>query len=117
VITHVSDVAAARAALSRLKGLDAPPTAVFSSNARTSMQLVRVVGDAPMPMVGFGDFPLADLLSPGLTVVDQSPHRIGALAAERILARLGGDETPPEPTAIEVRLIERGSSGDPLRGN
>lgn len=114
VATHVSDAESARAAVARLRGIEDPPTAVFSSNARTSMQLVRVLHDAPLPMVGFGDFPLADLLTPALTVVDQSPHSLGTRAAERILARLAGDASEPKLTAVDVRLIERGSSGGPV---
>lgn len=113
VETHVSDGESARTALARLRAIEEPPTAVFSSNARTSMQLVRVLHDDPMPMVGFGDFPLADLLRPALTVIDQNPDALGTLAAERILARLAGDEAAPRSTAVQVRLIARDSSGGP----
>jgi LacI family transcriptional regulator len=60
-------------------------------------------------LVGFDDFSLADLLVPGVTVVAQSPDRIGALAAERILARLDGDTQPERTYVVPTELIQRGS--------
>ena len=45
-------------------------------------------------LMGFDDFTLADMMEPGITVIAQHPERIGKLAAERLLARIDGDESP-----------------------
>ena len=60
-------------------------------------------------LVGFDDFLLADLLSPGVTVVAQDVAKIGQLAAERLFARIGGDAGPPETRLVPTSLIRRGS--------
>ncbi|WP_460946943.1 LacI family DNA-binding transcriptional regulator [Okibacterium endophyticum] len=110
VAVHASDLTTTRFAVERFRSLDDPPTAVFSANARCTMALVHVLRDDPLPLVSFGDFPMADVLTPSITVIDQDPTRIGTLAAERVLARL------TEPTAelervnvIDVALVERDS--------
>ncbi|MFX9224423.1 hypothetical protein ABTO47_19810, partial [Acinetobacter baumannii] len=69
----VSDRDAAAAALVRLRALPEPPTALFSANARTSMALAHVLRADPMAMIGFGDFPMADTLTPSVSVIDQDP--------------------------------------------
>ncbi|WP_438354933.1 LacI family DNA-binding transcriptional regulator [Microbacterium sp. CJ88] len=105
----VSDRDAAALAVSRLRGLADPPTALFSANARTSMALAHVLRDSPMAMVGFGDFPMADTLTPSITVIDQDPYRLGTLAAGRVFARLADEEVEAEVSVLDVSLVERES--------
>lgn len=106
----VSDRDAAAAALVRLRALPEPPTALFSANARTSMALAHVLRADPMAMIGFGDFPMADTLTPSVSVIDQDPYRLGALAAARIFDRLAGvDGGLEEVTVLDVALVERES--------
>lgn len=109
---EVADRDAAAAAIARLKALSDPPTAIFSANARSSMALVHVLREHPMALIGFGDFPMADTLTPSISVIDQDPARLGTLAAERIFARLaGGDaEDLQSSTVLDVTLVERESS-------
>ena len=64
-------------------------------------------------MVGFDDVELFDLLNPGVTVVAQDPHRLGELAAERLLARMARERLELETLMVETRLIERGSGEIP----
>lgn len=110
VQVYVSDREAARAAVTRLLALADPPTAIFSANARCSMALAHVLRDDPMALVGFGDFPMADTLTPSVTVIDQNPRRLGVLAAERIFARLSGDDLgEPVASVMDVALVERES--------
>lgn len=112
VRTEVSDRAAAQRAVAALRALPDPPTAIFSANARCSMALAAVLRDDPMPFVGFGDFPMADVLTPALTVIDQNPQRLGALAAERIFARLDRvQDATSAVSVIDVELVERESCG------
>lgn len=113
IASEVSSRASAASAWERLRALPEPPTALFSANARTSMALAHVLRGQPLPFVGFGDFPMADTLTPSVTVIDQDPRRIGALAAERVFARLQPDACLglDEVTVIDVSLVERESCG------
>jgi LacI family transcriptional regulator len=60
-------------------------------------------------LIGFDDFTLADMMDPGVTVIAQHPERIGKLAAERLLARIDGDQQAPHTYVIPSELIQRGS--------
>lgn len=109
VRVFVSDRDAAREAVAALRALPDPPTAIFSANARCSMALAFELRESPMAMVGFGDFPMADALTPSISVIDQDPRRLGALAADRIFARLEGAPGETESTVLDVTLVERES--------
>ncbi|MGU3646501.1 LacI family DNA-binding transcriptional regulator [Microbacterium sp. C23T] len=110
IVAHASDAAITRDAMKRLRTLPSPPTAVFSANARCSMALVQATRKHPIAVVGFGDFPMADVLSPTLTVIDQNPARIGTLAAERVLSRLDHPtRRQRQKNILDVELIERES--------
>lgn len=105
-----TSVAQIRSGFARLARLGDPPSAIFSSNARSSMGLVRATHENTVPLVGFGDFPMADLLTPPLTVIDQNPSWLGRMAAERIITRLREPEQRSgETRVLDVSLIERGS--------
>lgn len=111
---RVSDRDAAAAAIARLRALPDPPTALFSANARTSMALVAVLRADPIAMVGFGDFPMADILTPSVSVIDQNPYRLGTLAAERIFERLASGATAEPIAVLDVSLVERESCRIPI---
>jgi LacI family transcriptional regulator len=59
--------------------------------------------------VGFDDFPLADILSPGISVIAQNIEQVGKTAAEMLFRRLDGDESAATTITVPTRLIERGS--------
>jgi LacI family transcriptional regulator len=101
-------------ALGGLTRLGTPPTAVFSSNARTTLSVVpalqRLTGTR-LALVSFGDFPMAAALRPSVTVIDQDPAAVGRFAAERLFKRI--DEPTKRlrrRTVLPVSLIERMSS-------
>ena len=75
-----------------------PPTALFTSQNLVTLGALRALHHLGLQdqvaQVGFDDFALSDLLRPGITVLAQDPARIGAIAAERIFARLDGDTSP-----------------------
>jgi LacI family transcriptional regulator len=70
----------------------------------------RTAGSGRMAIVGFGDIELADLVSPGLTVVSYDPTLIGRTAGELLVRRLADDEAPHRTVEVPVRLIPRGSA-------
>lgn len=98
------------AALALSSVRSARPTAVFASNARTSIALVPALRGTGLALVGFGDFPMADMLTPSVTVIDQDPSELGALAAQRLLDRLDRPQGRfRRRTVLPVRLVERES--------
>ena len=110
------------AALAQLRRLADPPTAIFSSNGRLSMQVVAAL--RPMEwtdaaLVSFGDFPMARFLDPPITVMDQDPVAVGHAAAEQLFGRIDGNQDgPARRTVLPVDLIERAScaiAGSALR--
>ncbi len=88
-----------------------PVTALFAGNNRVTATVVRVLARSqrPVALVGFDDLELADLLSPGVTVVAQDAARLGRTAAERLFRRLDGVAEPPQRVELPTRLIIRGS--------
>jgi LacI family transcriptional regulator len=96
----------------RLLALADPPTAIFSASAACSIQIVRQLHAADrtdITVVGFGDFPLADVVSPPVTVVDQDAGALGTMAADRLFERIDSPEKRlPRHTVIPVKLIRRG---------
>jgi LacI family transcriptional regulator len=82
----------------------------MSSNARSSMALVPALREHGLAIVGFGDFPMADMLDPAMTVVDQDPYALGTLAAQRVFDRLGHPgRRYRRRTVLPVTLVERAS--------
>ena len=100
-------------ATTSLMKLDEPPTAlVTGQNLVTigAIQALQQLGlQRKVAVVGFDDFPLADLIDPPVTVVAQDPAAIGRTAAELLFARLDGLKTTPEHRVIPTQLIRRGS--------
>jgi LacI family transcriptional regulator len=110
-----------RAALRQVLAGTAPVSALFFGNNRISVAAVRELrllagthelGRGPA-FVGFDDFELADMLSPGVTVVAQDVARLGRVAAQLLFRRLAGDRGPAERSEIATQLIERGSGEIP----
>jgi LacI family transcriptional regulator len=114
IVWHeASTVDAAIEATVRMLRLPDPPTALFTGQNLVTIgasRALRSLGrqDA-VAMVGFDDFPLADMLRPGISVIAQDIERMGALAAELLFDRLDGDRSPTSTRIVPTRLITRGS--------
>ena len=110
VVLEVWDRESAAMAVSEMLDRPEPPTALFSSNARCTMAAAPALRNAPLAVVSFGDFPMADAFSPSLTVIDQDPERLGTLAVQRVLDRLNAPHRRfRRRTVLPVRLVERES--------
>lgn len=118
MVHGLHDADRATAALSQLMRLPLPPTALFAAQNDITVGALRYLQAADsqprVAIVGFDDFPLADLLRPGVTVMAQDPTAIGTAAAERLFARLAGDSAPSRTVVIPTRLIVRGSGELPV---
>lgn len=89
-----------------------PPTAIFSANTRSSLRVLTTlhrISRTDIAFVSFGDFAMAEALTPPITVIDHSPESIGRLAADRLLRRMAGDELPTQTITTPLHLVPRGS--------
>jgi LacI family transcriptional regulator len=104
------------AALAAVRHHADPATAVITGNVSTTIALIRVLGDdvGTLALVGFDDFPLADLLRPGLTVVAQGVEQIGRTTVDLFRARLADRDRPVQRVVVPTTLIVRGSGELPL---
>lgn len=105
-----------------------PPTAAFCVDIRCTMALILALkraGRTDVALVGFGDFPMAEALTPAITVVDQNPARLGRVAVDRMSRLLAADtDDRHRPggrarlrTVLPVSLIPRGSGELPPTGS
>nr|WP_307844394.1 LacI family DNA-binding transcriptional regulator [Actinospica acidithermotolerans] len=115
VVMGRAEPVAVRAALDRLLSQPNAATALFCGNNRlTTVVLRELAGRVDRPaLVGFDDFELADLISPGLTVVAQDPAGLGRVAATLLFDRLAGLSDAPRRVVLPTVLIPRGSGEAP----
>ncbi|MEZ0110577.1 LacI family transcriptional regulator [Catenulispora sp. EB89] len=94
-----------------------PPTAFVSGQNLITIGIRRALQEAGLEhriaLVGFDDFPLADLLTPGVSVIAQDPAQLGREAASLLFARLDGYEGAARHTIVPTRYIARGSGEIP----
>jgi LacI family transcriptional regulator len=88
-----------------------PATAIITGNVATTVEVLRYLGAEAgrIAIVAFDDFPLADILRPGLTVIAQNSATIGRTAIELLLARAADPSRPVRSVTVPVDLIARGS--------
>lgn len=67
--------------------------------------------------VGFDDLENAALLRPAISTVGRPMEEQGAKAMELLLARLRGEEGPPQRIVLPTRFVARESSGPPPVGS
>jgi LacI family transcriptional regulator len=107
-----------RAATRELLRAADPPTALFTSQNLITIGAVGVLHELGLQhvvaLVGFDDVALAEALDPPLTVVAQDAARLGRAAAERLFARLDGDDGPSHRIELRTTLIQRGSGEVPV---
>jgi len=90
---------------------------VLTAQNVITMEAVRALSAAwalgRVALVGFDDFPLADLLVPGVSVVAQDVHEVGTQAAACLFERIAALAGPPRRIVVPTRLVRRGSGEIP----
>jgi DNA-binding LacI/PurR family transcriptional regulator len=98
---------------------DVSVTALIGYNDRVAhgaIEAARAYGlSVPdeITIVGFGDRPEAEALSPPLTTVWAYPEQVGRRLAELLLKRIADPDCPPQQIVVPTRLIERNSVARP----
>jgi len=89
-------------------------TAVIGINDRMAIGAMRqaqsmgIAIPEDMIFVGYDNIPLAELVSPALTTIDQSAPQLGQLATQMLLDVIDGKT--PDSIVLQPKLIVRGSS-------
>ncbi|WP_309116990.1 LacI family DNA-binding transcriptional regulator [Saccharothrix sp.] len=113
VRTDLKGPDAAERATAELLDRDPRPTALFTAQNLVTVGAMRVLRARDLhhrvALIGFDDFPLADMLQPGVTVVRQDVPALGRKAAELVFARIEGDTSPPVHAVVPASLVRRGS--------
>jgi LacI family transcriptional regulator len=117
VLRDLHSAEAAENAARAVLALPEPPTAFVSGQNLITIGIRRVLQDSGLErriaLTGFDDFPLADLLTPGVSVIAQDPAALGAEAARLLLSRLDGHDGPARHSVVATRYIARGSGEIP----
>jgi LacI family transcriptional regulator len=121
VFMKITDADAATAWLKGNASRTDRSTAIFSTNYRTSVFLLRALSEQKIrvphdvALIGFDDFDLATVIAPPLTTVGQSPVDLARRAARLLLDRIqearDGIESSPEKIMLPATLIIRDSCG------
>jgi len=96
-----------------------PPTAVFTFGDMLAMGAMRAARSAGLripqdvSLVSFDDIRTADLLSPALTTVRQSPAEFGRRGVAMLLDLISGRKTETVTERIGVELVVRASVAPP----
>jgi LacI family transcriptional regulator, galactose operon repressor len=108
--------AARDATAAALAGPDRP-TAILTTDETMTLGALEAIVDAGLEMpgdvslVGFDDSPWTTVVRPPLTVIAQPVYELGVAAARRLLARVAGDDSPPQTVFLDTSFILRGSTG------
>ena len=103
-------------AMQELLSLREPPDAVFCYNDLSAIGAMDAAMQAGLRIphdiafIGCGNLRYADYLRVPLTSVDQSSHRLGDMAAKRVLDLTRGSGGAPQTLRLEPRLIVRKST-------
>ena len=103
-------VAEAERAARELLAMTDPPTAIFATTGFMTQGVLRALGRRrDVAVVGFDDFPMADMLLVPVTVVAGDPTALGTVAAQTLFARIDGWAGPQTRQVIRPTLLPRGS--------
>lgn len=113
IVHDLSDGQLADGAVTRLLTSHDPPTALFTAQNLITIGAIKALrrlglGDT-VAIIGFDDFPLAELMNPGVTVVAQDPAAMGRIAATVLFDRMAGAIHSVDTRVVPTTLIRRGS--------
>ncbi|WP_184362223.1 LacI family DNA-binding transcriptional regulator [Nocardiopsis metallicus] len=113
VVRDLPSPETAARAVGALLDSEHPPTALFTAQNLVTIGAIHALQERGLheriAVVGFDDFPMADLLVPRVSVVAQDVLEIGTLAVRRLFERIAGGGAEPREFRVPTTLIPRGS--------
>jgi LacI family transcriptional regulator len=109
----------ARDLMAELLSLDRPPTAVFATDSRValgvlkSIRAAQIVVPEQLSVVAFDDADWTSVVTPPISVVAQPTHEMGRRAAEMLITRIAGDDRPAELQMMGTEFLARESVAAP----
>lgn len=99
--------------------LDQKPDAVYAASDAAALGALQILKErnikipAEIKLVGFGNEPFTELVSPSISTVEQQSHEIGRISAEVFLKRISENDLKQQLTKhiLDAKLIVRASSG------
>ena len=122
LVTATTTHASGRELGRRLKEEHPAATAVFATADILAIGIMEGLGESgfsvpgDVSVLGFDDLDLSAYVTPKLTTIAQDIPRKAAIAVQLLLGTVEGKEHPADPITLEVRLIERASTGAVGRG-
>ena len=105
--------------MAELLALPTPPTAVFASDSRVALGVLKAIRQAGLEvpreisMIGFDDADWTSVVNPPISVIAQPTYALGRRAAELLIARIAGDEAPAELHMMPTDFLSRASVAPP----
>jgi LacI family transcriptional regulator len=99
-----------------------PPTAVFASNSVVAIGVLKALREARVEIprrisvVTFDDADWTEVVAPAISVVAQPAHELGRCAADVLLERIDGAQSPPRRHVMATRFLGRDSISGPFVG-
>lgn len=85
-----------------------PPTAILAASSVAAQAVIRAVdADDPVTVLAFDDFPFADIVRGGISVISQNVDAVGRAAADTLFGRIDGDHQGLRHIRIPTILISR----------
>jgi LacI family transcriptional regulator len=105
----------------RLLRLPKPPTALFTTNDQLAITALRAARDlgvsvpAQLSVIGFDDYPIADMTVPALTTIHHPLDKVGTLGTELLIRRIEGQAIEEMAHLFAPALVVRGTTAPPPR--
>lgn len=102
-----------------LLALPEPPTAIFASNDIMAAGVMKAASEAGVAIpagvsvVGFDDSDIAAMMTPALSTIRRPLAEMARSATARLLRMVARDDADIEDEQIDLRLVERSSTGPP----
>jgi len=107
-----------RTQMTKLLQLKQPPDAVYAASDNAALGALQVLKEQQIEvpkeikLVGFGNEPFTELVSPSISTVEQQSHNIGRISAEVFLERIAEEDLTQTLTKhiLNAELLVRESS-------
>lgn len=115
IVRDVSEPHGAEGGARRLLTLPDPPTALLSTNNRLTLGAIIALWHerTTAEIIAFDDPEYSEILPMPVTLIAQDPMDLGRVAAERLFARMEGDESPAKTIILPTQMVVRGGLWQP----